>query len=475
MNTRKKIWITFALVVALTVFALWVDMPGGPNINLNKIGIKPSEGKTESDLIKRLDVKLGLDLKGGAELVYQADLSSISQDSYEDAMSGVRDVIERRVNAFGVSEPSVYVSGQDRLVIELPGIKDLKAAEDAIGETPTLVFMEESEESADATPELLDEEGNAITSEITDEEGNPIDLSEYVQPQFVATNLTGKDLAKSSVVFDQTGIGSPQISLEFTAEGKDKFEQLTEKNVGKRLAIAIDGVIVSAPSVNEKIIGGNAVITGNFTLSEAKDLAINLNAGALPVPINLVQEQNIGATLGKLSVEKSVMAGIIGIISIAVFMIVYYRIPGLMAVLALVSYIAISLLIFKLIPVTLTLAGAAGFILSIGMAVDANVLIFERIKEELVGGGETRLAIESGLKGAWPSIRDSNITTLISCAVLYFLGSSVVRGFALTLGVGVMVSMFSAIIVTSAYLRVMAIRGMSAKWLWWLGVNQKKQ
>lgn len=523
MSSRRRLLTTLIIIGVIVALCLLVDLPRGPDFDWSKLGFKPKEGETEDSLRVPIKVHLGLDLQGGSQLVYQADLSNIKAEDRAEAMAGVRDVIERRVNLFGVSEPIVQVSGQDRLIVELAGIKDIDQAIAAIGETPTLEFMEEAEttpavqgegssegatveisptadtetrssetartsirrlaadatpvpeasvselpadQSAEQLPDLTPEELEQIKSQLQDSQGNQIDLSALQQPQFNPTGLSGKNLTRATVVFQQQGVGSPQVSLEFDDEGRKLFAEITERNVGKRVAIMIDGVIISAPVVQEKITEGNAVITGNFTVDEAKELARNLNQGALPVPISLVSRQTIGATLGQESVQKSLVAGVIGLIAVAVFMIGFYRFPGLLATAALIIYAVIALAIFKLIPVTLTLAGVAGFIMSVGMALDANVLIFERMREELREGKDLKLAIENGFRGAWSSIRDSNISSIITCIILYAFGSSLVKGFALTLGIGVVISMFTAITVTRTFLRLSSTR-FSQKHLSW--------
>ncbi len=520
MTSRRRLYTSLIIIAVVVVLAIIVDMPQGPSFDFNKLGFQPQEGETEADLLKPIKVHLGLDLQGGSQLVYQADLSNIDSEDRPEAMAGVRDVIERRVNMFGVSEPVVQVSGDDRLIVELAGIKDIDAAISAIGETPTLEFQEEvispdmeiqaegetieesateeegegrpaeeprsdrrlaqdetteenSEAEGEELPELTPEEIEEITSEITDEEGNPIDVSALLQePQFEPTGLTGKNLKSAQVVFPQQGVGTPQVQLEFDDEGKALFAEITERNVGNRVAILIDGVIISAPVVQERIGEGTAVITGDFTIDEAKELARNLNAGALPVPIELISRQTVGATLGQESVQKSLIAGLIGLLAVAIFMIAYYRLPGILAVAALIIYALIVLAIFKLIPVTLTLAGVAGFILSIGMAVDANVLIFERFREEARQGKPLSAAIDKGFKEAWSSIRDSNISTLITCIILYWFGTSIIKGFALTLGIGVLISMISAITITQTFLKLSATKYMQ-KHTWWYGLKPK--
>ncbi|MBU1178585.1 protein translocase subunit SecD, partial [Patescibacteria group bacterium] len=315
---------------------------------------------------------------------------------------------------------------------------------------------------------------------VVDEEGNPVDmemLSQLLQQQqeqalgFKMTKLTGQHLNKSQLQFDQQ-TNQPIISLEFNDEGKRLFAEITERNVGKPIAIFLDGAVISAPTVNEPIRDGSAVITGQFTLDEAKELAMRLNAGALPVPIELLSQNTVGATLGKSSVEKSFLAGLIGLVLVSLFMIIYYRLPGVLAVLALGFYALLVLALFKLIPVTLTLAGIAGFILSIGMAVDANVLIFERVKEELRLGKTVKSAIDSGVKHAWVSIRDSNVSTIITCVILAWFGVGIIKGFAITLGLGILVSMFSAIVVTRMLLYLVLGKKVGQK-MWLLGIKKE--
>ncbi len=391
--------------------------------------------------------RLGLDLQGGTHLVYQADLSNISTPEYANSMEAVRDVIERRVNLFGVSEPLVQVekSGSDwRLIVELAGVKDMREAIRLIGETPYLEFKEVREEN----------EREAI---LEDQKKNGPRARE--DPFFKSTPLTGRFVKRAELTFDPTTF-QPQINLELNDEGAEIFGELTRRNVGKQLAIYLDGAPISAPVVREEITGGKAQITGDFTPQSAKEFVGRLNAGALPVPIKLIAQQLVEASLGKESLARSVQAGIMGFIAVMAFMIFWYRLPGFLAVLALLFYTAIVLAIFKLIPVTLTTAGIAGFVLSIGMAVDANVLIFERLKEELRGGKNLEEAIKEGFGRAWTSIRDSNVSSLITSAILYWLGTSVVQGFALTLSIGILISMFSAISVTRTLLIAVMTRRM---------------
>lgn len=382
--------------------------------------------------------RFGLDIQGGTHLVYRADMSAIAGSQRSDSMDSLRDVVERRINLFGVAEPLVQVeksAGQWQLVVELAGIRDINEAIRLIGETPFLDFREVRPDS----------DRDAILAAQKNKERMNED------PYFIPTELTGRYIKGATLNFDYTA-GQPEIGLELTSEGGKLFAEITKRNVGKQLAIYLDGAPISAPTVREEITGGQAIISGDFTPQSAKELVGRLNAGALPVPISLIAQQSIGASLGKDSLDRSLFAGLIGFFAVAIFMILWYRVPGIMAILALVIYIAMSLAILKLVPVTLTVAGIAGVILSVGMAVDANILIFERMKEELKSGKQFEEAVREGFNRAWPSIRDSNVSSLITSAILYWFGSSMVRGFALTLGIGIIISMFSAISITRTLL-----------------------
>lgn len=386
---------------------------------------------------RSLDLVLGLDLAGGSHLVFEADLSKIPEGEKATALSSLKEVIERRVNLFGVSEPNVQTSlfeGKSRIIVELPGVSDPKEATALIGQTAQLVFAEVKEIK----------EGEKKTNELP----------------FTFSDLTGADLKKASVVFDNT-TGKPSVSLEFTPEGAKKFETLTERNVNKVLPIFLDNEIVSAPLVKEKISGGRAQITGDFTLDQAKKMAIELNAGALPVPVKLVEQRTVGATLGGESIQRSIRAGLIGLFMVVLFMVLSYGFLGLVASIALFVFAAISLALYKLIPVVLTLPGIAGFLLSVGMAVDSNILIFERFKEERPRR-PLREALEVSFGRAWDSIRDANIATLTTAFVLanpfdwgFLHTSGPVRGFAITLALGVGLSMFTGIVVSRNLLRVL--------------------
>lgn len=391
--------------------------------------------------------RLGLDIQGGTHLVYRADTKAIAASDQANSMDALRDVIERRVNLFGVAEPLVQVersAGEWRLVVELAGIKDVGAAIRLIGETPYLEFREErSPKERDAIAEAQKKGGRMRED-----------------PNFVPTELTGRYVSRADVDFDQTTF-QPQVTLKLTSEGAKIFAAVTKRNTGKQLAIYLDGMAISAPVVREEITGGAAQITGDFTAESARTLSGRLNAGALPVPIELIAQQSVEASLGQGALARSLYAGFVGFLAVAVFMILWYRLPGIVAVAALCLYTAIVLAIFKLIPVTITLAGIAGFVLSVGMAVDANILIFERLKEELQRGLSLEEAAREGFRRAWTSIRDSNVSSLLTAAILYWLGTNVVRGFALTLGIGIIMSMFSAISVTRVFLAAVETRRLA--------------
>ncbi len=670
-SARGKIRWVFALIIILTLLASLVDIGQYYNKAIDKFGLPIPH-------IKEMPFRLGLDLLGGTHLVYQADVSQIPIKDRSSAVEGVRDVIERRVNVFGVSEPIVQVNkttgGDYRVIVELAGIKDVGEAIKMIGETPLLEFKEENMEIRELTDEEKEqlnnynieaekraeevlgkvisggdfaalageytedentkesggdldwitekdnpeifvlaqnveigkisvdlhqtsqgyeiikvEEKRVKTNPFTNEEENEVKASHLLlcydgiegcetglskeeiyekikqiketansdnfadlvmehstgpsapnggdlgwfdkgmmvepfedavfeqdintisfvvetqfgyhliykqderpineyhlrhiliktkteediigpQSEWALTELTGKNLERAIVQFNPND-NTPEVSLEFDNEGGKMFEEITGRNVGKSVAIFLDNYPISVPTVNEKITGGKAVISGSFNIQEAKLLAQRLNAGALPVPINLISQQTVGASLGQESVDKSLTAGLAGLILIALFMVIFYRLPGLLAVFALSIYGILILAIFKLWPVTLTLSGIAGFILSIGMAVDANVLIFERLKEELRAGKPLPNAIEEGFTRAWPSIRDGNFSTLITCFILIQFSTSVVKGFAITLGLGIIISMFSAIVITKNFLRLAGGEWLEGK-KWLFGVRK---
>lgn len=383
--------------------------------------------------------KLGLDLSGGTQLVYRAKLDAIKGSDVADSMASLRDTIERRVNLFGVSEPIVQTEhagtfagvSEERLLVELPGVTDTQKAIALIGETPVLEFRMLK----------VDAEKTATASST---------VGELFEP----AAITGKDLKSAELQF-QGGTGQlnePVVVLHFNAEGAKIFADLTKNNVGRTFGMFLDGVAISTPVIREAIPDGTAVISGGFTPAEAKELARNLNYGALPVPIELISTQTVSGTLGEKAVFDGIMAGVWGVGAVILFMLLWYRLPGLLAAVALTLYIVAMLALFLLIPVTLTAAGIAAFILSIGMAVDANVLIFERMKEELRSGKTAADAIRDGFARAWPSIRDSNISSMITAIILFWFGTSLIKGFALVFGLGVLVSMLTAISVSRTFL-----------------------
>ncbi len=381
----------------------------------------------------RFAFKLGLDLNGGSHLVYKADISKLTSSEVGISMDALRDVIERRVNLFGVSEPLVQVESggvgstiEQKLIVELPGVTDIQKAVELIGKTPVLEFRLAKEQTVAGT----------TTKQVV----------------FQETGVTGRLVQRATVEFDQT-TGKPYVGLAFNSEGKDLFAKVTREHIGEVLGIFLDGQPISLPVIREEIKDGKASISGDFTPQEAKLLVRDLNYGALPVPIELVSTQKVGASLGEDALTGGVRAGIWSFIVIALFLVLWYRLPGVLAVVALGAYTAIMLALFKFIPVTLTAAGIAGFILSIGMAVDANILIFERMKEEFRKGGSVDGVLREGFARAWTSIRDSNISSIITAVILYwFSNTSVVKGFALIFFIGVVVSMFTAITVTRTFL-----------------------
>lgn len=561
MTLRRRVWVTFACIIVLTAAVSFVALPSHPTF-----GTKFFQ--------RQFDLRLGLDLQGGSALVYEANTSALPSGDQAQALESARDVIERRVNAFGVSEPVVQTSrvgDKWRIIVELAGVKDINQAIQIIGDTPILEFQEPAEQEAPTAAEQkalaeqnakVKTEAEAILKKALDPKQDFVGLADQytqdpsnvdqttqakrggdlgfakkgtfvpefekalfddlkdgqvtktlVQTQFgyhiikreeqrttkvdgkdvlevrgrhilfrtqstastgtgfKETGLTGKQLQRSSVTFNQS-TGAPEISLQFNSEGSKLFGEITKRNVGKTIAIFLDGQMLSNPTVNQEITGGSAVISGSFTLVEAKELSRRLNAGALPVPISLVSQQTVGATLGSTSIERSIFAGLFGVIIVGLFMIVFYRLPGFLATLALALYTFIVLAVFKLWPVTLTLAGIAGFILSIGIALDANILIFERTKEELRNGRPLDVAIEEGFKRAWLSIRDSNVSSIITSLILIWFGSSLIKGFAITLLIGIVVSLFSAITVTRTLLRLVTSAGFARHPRWFGNIRQ---
>ncbi len=551
---EKNRWI-LALII---IFVITTGLIAGGNYYNNFV--KFLSAKTNNIVIlpqvKELSFNLGLDLQGGTQLVYEADVSSIPEADRSGAMESARDVIERRVNIFGVSEPIVQVNkgaqGEYRIIAELAGIKDVNEAIKMIGETPILEFKEQNLELINQELELLNQAQNIEISdlELEKENQNSENLEILLENENISVNaddnleeilagnsteelslnldesdlwknteLTGKYLKRAVLQFNPTD-GTPEVSLEFDAEGSALFEEITARNIGQPVAIFLDGYIISAPTVNEKISGGQAVISGQFNIDEAKSLVTRLNSGALPVPVSLISQKTVEASLGVKSIQNSLEAGLIGLILVSIFMVIVYRLLGLASVFSLGIYGLTMLAIFKAIPlvvalplifimialifyifndikifdnslaflfiligillffyalkpVTLSLSGIAGLILSLGMAVDANILIFARIKEELRQGKSINQSIDEGFKKAWPSIRDGNISILLTCLILMFFGTSSVKGFGTTLFIGISVSLFSAIVVTKTLLSLIIGNWLDKK-RWLLGVKNVK-
>jgi preprotein translocase subunit SecD len=406
------------LLILAAALIIWIDLPQN----------------------NKFKTHLGLDLKGGSHLVFQADTKKVKKEDLEDSLNSARDIIERRVNFFGVAEPVIQTvqSGNNyRLNVDLPGITNVNQAISLIGRTATLTFHEE------ATPEAKVATNTPVFLRLTK-----------------VTSLTGRDVKKATVDFSSE-TGKPQVLLTFNKKGQELFGDITKRNVGRPVGIFIDGVPITTPVVQQAITGGSAVITGSFTTDEAKRLAIAINSGALPLPIKLIEQRNVGPSLGAVEVRKSVFAGITGLLMVMLFMIGYYGKMGLIASTALIIYGLISYAIFRVIPVVLTLPGVAGFILSIGMAVDSNILIFERIKEEQRRGNELEIAIRLGFGRALDAIKDANITTLLISVILFnplnweFLPQfGLVRGFAATLFIGVLTSLFTGIVITRRLIKI---------------------
>jgi preprotein translocase subunit SecD len=432
---RNRQIVLLVVILALIGAAIWILLPNNPGL-----------------FSKPIQLRLGLDLVGGVQALLEADLpagTAISQES----MTTARKIVENRVNGLGVTEAVVQQAGNNRLVVELPGETDPEKALRTIKQTGLLEFVDFSQ--------LTQQEAIALNqTTIQTDFGASGQTQATATPsgdnRIFKTVMTGDKLKTVNVVTTQAG--EPEVSFELTDEGAKTFGDFTSANVGKILAIVLDKQVISSPRINQAITDGKGVISGSFTIDSANQLALQLRYGSLPIPLKVATSQTIGPTLGQDSLQKSLIAGIIGVSIVVLYMALYYRLPGLVADLALLVYALITLSIFKFIPITLTLPGIAGFVLSIGVAVDANILIFERLKEELRSGKPLSQAIDAGWKRAWPSIRDSNISTLITCAILFWFGStfgaSIVKGFSLTLAIGVGVSMFTAIVVSRTFLHL---------------------
>jgi preprotein translocase subunit SecD len=425
--TTIKIRVTALVLLALAVFGGYFIY----NTEIKKDGA-----------LGNFPFKFGLDLNGGTHLVYQADTSKVLPTEVKGSMISLRDTIENRINVFGVSEPLVQVEESNiggetvhKLIVELPGVTDTEKAIGIIGKTPILEFK------------------------LMREFASTTDISKMTESElFADTGLTGRLLERTDLMFDPN-TNDPIVSLKFNDEGKKLFAELTKSNVGKVLAIFLDGRPLSTPVIRDEISDGKAQITGQFTPQEAKKLVEDLNYGALPLPISLLGTQTIGASLGAGALNASVYAGVLSFIIIGIFLTLWYRLPGVVATIALAVYTIINLMIFKMVPVTLTTAGLAGFILSIGMAVDANILIFERMKEELKRGLALEDAIKEGFHRAWLSIRDSNLSSIITAIILYYFATSaLIKGFAFVFAIGVITSMFTAITVSRTLLIAIGVK-----------------
>ncbi len=417
-----------------------------------------AETRSDIEALKGFAFRLGLDLSSGVRLTYSTDLSKVEAKEQGQALDILRDVIERRVNAYGVSEPLVQIerslSGESRLLVELPGLTNIDQAIKLIGETPTLEFKVERATGTerDFIIAKQKEYSQAVASGT-----QPVITKEiFEDPNFISIGLDGRFLKKSQLVFDQT-TSVPQISIEWNEEGAKIFASTTKANIGKRIAIVLDGQVISAPTVNSAILDGKAVITGNYSGSEgkkeAKLLSQRLNTGALPVPVSIIGSEVVEPLLGAAALASGVKASLYGFLLIILMLLFWYRVPGIIGSISLLTYVFIMLAIFKLLPVTLSAAAIAGFIISIGLAVDGNILTFERLKEEIKKGKSIKDALDESFKRAWTSIRDSNIASLIVAVILFFIGTSVVKGFALTLMIGVLVSIFTNVVITKSLLK----------------------
>ena len=401
-----------------------------------------------------LELKLGLDLQGGTQVMLEADIPE-GREMQTGAMDTAKNIVERRVNSLGVSEAVVQAQGDNRITAELPGVSDPDQAIETIRSTGQLEFVSpEGEFLQQGMVINTTNRPSSVADYLASADADP-QAAPYGERTF-PTAMTGDVLRTAIARQDQFGIW--EIGFELTGAGSDQFFAYTSANMGQPMAIVLDGVVLSAPVI-QAAIRDQGVITGQFSEAEANSLAIQMRYGSLPVPLKVVDVRSISATLGQDSVNNSLIAGLIGMGAVFLFLVLMYRVTGLLADLALIIYVFFNLAIYKLVPVTLTLAGITGFLLSVGMAVDANILIFERLREELRGGRSPRLAVEAGFSRAWPAIFDSNLTTLISCAVLYVFGNqfgaSIVKGYALTLGLGVILSMFTAFFITRTFMRAL--------------------
>jgi preprotein translocase subunit SecD len=492
-------------IILLAAVLIWIDQPNNPGLHLSTGGLQ---------LNRDISLHQGLDLQGGTEVVLQADIPPDEAAAFDArTMEAARVIVENRVNGLGVTEPLVQLQGERRIIVELPGIKDPDQAIATLRETGLLEFVEagrtplrEGMRIRTSLSEKAGSSGQAITSTNTLTGTQAVTGTETVSStqavtgtetvtgtqavtgtgtvtstgyaydgQVFTTLMTGRDLKDADVSTDN--VGHVVIAFELTPEGAKIFRDYTTNHVGDIVAIVLDNVVVSAPVINQAITTGKGIISSNapggFPLEEARRIAIQMKYGALPVPLSVIENRTVGPTLGQDSIQASIRAGIVGLIIVFLFMVTYYRLPGVLADLALLIYALINFALYKLIPVTLTLPAITGFILSTGMAVDANILVFERMKEELRAGRNLRTAMEAGFSRAWTSIRDSNLSTLITCGILYWFGSnfgaSIVKGFAITLALGVVINLFTAITVTRTFIRfAFDLAGDSLRKIHWL-------
>ena len=481
MNRRNTNWLI--LIIFLLALALWVDLSKTISL-VNPFNDKPL-------FSRNVETRLGLDLRGGLQTLLEADLPANTNVSSED-LGVTRQILESRANALGVSEVLMQTAGDRRIVAEFPGVSNPEEVVASLQQTGLLEFVDMGNTPVNAgtvikTDFAQSDTTNAPSTTATPEATTTADPNQPTptvapgQPTPAAgqeapvyhTVMTGADLKEAHVSSNQTG--QPAVSFTLSTDGTKIFSDYTSTHTKQYLGIVLDKTVISAPVVNSPITDGQGIIEGGFTAQSANDLAIQLRYGSLPVPVKVVESRTVGATLGEESVRKSLMAGMIGVGVVILFMLLYYRLPGFIADLALIVYAVLSLALFKVIPVTLTLPGIAGFILSIGMAVDANILIFERLKEELRAGRNLRQAIDLGWSRAWPSIRDSNTSTLITCVILYVFGNtfgaSMVKGFSITLALGVLMSLFTAIIVTRTFLHTLLDNMKLADHPRWFGLG----
>jgi len=463
---RNRNTLVLILIILLALVILWIDLPiqhGGAT----KLAFwqQPPESRS-------LTIKQGLDLRGGTQILLEARPTAGQQVTPADLQTA-KTIVERRVNGLGVTEPLVQIQGENRIIVELPGIDNPDQAVQTLKSTGQLEFVEIGSSTNAPFPNIKD--GVYVRTTNKDSVPDAAQLGATELPyadQVFKTIMTGRDLKDAQIQLDQ--YGAPYISFELTDAGAKVFGAYTAQHVGDTLAIVLDNVVLSAPNIKSAIPDGKGIIEGKFTRAEADSLAVQMRYGALPVPLEIANRRTIGATLGADSVRQSILAGLIGLSMVLLFMLVYYRLPGLLAALALLLYAGLNLALYKLIPVTLTLPGIAGFLLSTGMAVDANILIFERMKEELRWGKSLSAAVEAGFSRAWTSILDSNLSTLITCLILILFGRTFgaqsVMGFAVTLGIGVLISMFTAVTVTRTLMRAVFERSgsealRSKRWL----------